>query len=209
MAPHALSAPICPCGTGLRAERCCELVTPQLRDTPGLKHLLPVVQQAMQSFQAGDRATAERLCLDVLDLAPGQTDALATLYRIRAAAGQHRPAETLLRRLVAVDPNIFWATNDLTLMLMAQGKLAEAEIHARNAVRIAPEDPQAHNLMGMVRGGEVTITKRGVPVARLVPVTPLFDRERARRAAAGLLEASRGARLDGLTIKELVDEGRS
>lgn len=35
-------------------------------------------------------------------------------------------------------------------MLMGKGSLAEAEILARNAVRLAPENPQAHNLMGMV-----------------------------------------------------------
>ena len=60
------------------------------------------------------------------------------------------------------------------------------------------------------RGVEVTITRRGVPVARLVPAGPGFDRDRARRAAAGLREAkaSRSVRLDGLRLKDLVDEGR-
>jgi prevent-host-death family protein len=59
------------------------------------------------------------------------------------------------------------------------------------------------------RGSEVTITRRGVAVAKLVPVTPTFDRERARRAAEGLRQASRGTKLGGLKIKDLVDEGRS
>jgi prevent-host-death family protein len=63
-------------------------------------------------------------------------------------------------------------------------------------------------LAEVARGAEVTITKRGVPVAKLVPVGPTFDREAARRAAAGLREASRGATLGGLRIKDLVDEGR-
>ena len=39
-------------------------------------------------------------------------------------------------------------------------------------------------LSEVARGGEVTITKRGVPVAKLVPAVPSFDREKARRAAA-------------------------
>jgi antitoxin (DNA-binding transcriptional repressor) of toxin-antitoxin stability system len=56
---------------------------------------------------------------------------------------------------------------------------------------------------------EITITKRGVPVAKLVPVTPGFDRAKARRAAAGLREASRGVILGGIRIKDLVDEGRA
>lgn len=61
----------------------------------------------------------------------------------------------------------------------------------------------------VARGHEITITRRGVPVAKLVPVTPAFDREKARRAAEALRRASRGTTLGGLRIKDLVDEGRS
>lgn len=64
-------------------------------------------------------------------------------------------------------------------------------------------------LAQVARGVELTITKRGVPVAKLVPATPGFDREQARQAAAGLRAASRGATLGGITIKDLVNEGRS
>jgi prevent-host-death family protein len=63
-------------------------------------------------------------------------------------------------------------------------------------------------LAEVARGVEITITKRGLPVAKLVPATPIFDREKARAAAAGLREASRGATLGGLKIKDLIDEGR-
>jgi prevent-host-death family protein len=63
-------------------------------------------------------------------------------------------------------------------------------------------------LAEVARGVEVTITKRGVPVAKLVPATPDVDREKARRAAAGLRQASRGVTLGGIRIKDLVDEGR-
>jgi prevent-host-death family protein len=64
-------------------------------------------------------------------------------------------------------------------------------------------------LAEVARGVEVTITKRGVPVAKLVPAAPTFDREKARCAAAGLREVSRGTTLDGIRIKDLVNEGRS
>jgi prevent-host-death family protein len=64
-------------------------------------------------------------------------------------------------------------------------------------------------LAQVARGVEITITKRGVPVAKLVPITPTFDREKSRRAAAGLREASKGVTLGGIAIKDLVDEGRS
>jgi prevent-host-death family protein len=58
-------------------------------------------------------------------------------------------------------------------------------------------------------GEEIVITRRGKAVAKLVPATPGFDRAKARRAVAGLLEASRGVTLGGLKIKNLVTEGRS
>src|SRR6267142_2440182 len=59
-------------------------------------------------------------------------------------------AEALIRRSVVLDPNNVWATQELALLLFDKGDLVEAEIHARNAVRIAPRDAQSHNLMGMI-----------------------------------------------------------
>lgn len=112
--------------------------------------LTPVVERALELHRQNSIAEAEKLCLEVLELAPGQPDALAVLYRIRRAGGADSAAETLLRRIVSLYPNTFWATNELTLALLAKGAIGEAEIHARNAVRIAPENPQSHNLMGMI-----------------------------------------------------------
>ena len=58
------------------------------------------------------------------------------------------------------------------------------------------------------QGAEILITRDGKPVARLVPAEPGFDRARARRAAAGLRAASKGQTLGGLTLRELIGEGR-
>ena len=58
------------------------------------------------------------------------------------------------------------------------------------------------------RGEEITITRRGKVVARLVPARPGFDQDKARRAVAGLLEAGRGITLGGLKIKDLINQGR-
>jgi prevent-host-death family protein len=58
------------------------------------------------------------------------------------------------------------------------------------------------------RGEEIIITRRGKPVARLVSAEPGFDRDRARRAAVALVRASRGVKLGGLALKELIGEGR-
>jgi tetratricopeptide (TPR) repeat protein len=86
----------------------------------------------------------------MLELAPGREDALIFLYRLFRHQNKNQPAENLIRRVVTLNPNNFWATNELTLMLLNRGALAEAEVHARNAIRIAPQNAQAHNLMGLV-----------------------------------------------------------
>jgi tetratricopeptide (TPR) repeat protein len=140
----------CVCGSGLRAIRCCRLDVARLPAREAVRPLLPVIERVAQLHGQGQTVEAETLCLEVLELVPGQLDALTVLYRIRRTQNQERAAEVLLRRIVALHPNTFWATNELTLFLMSKGAIAEAEIHARNAVRIAPENPQAHNLMGMI-----------------------------------------------------------
>lgn len=61
------------------------------------------------------------------------------------------------------------------------------------------------------KGEEITITRRGTPVAKLVPAKPGFDREKARAAAEGLkkLQASlKGPPLTWAEIKAMRDEGR-
>jgi prevent-host-death family protein len=58
------------------------------------------------------------------------------------------------------------------------------------------------------RGEEILITRRGRPVAKLVPVTSAPNRAAAREAAERILERSRSVSLDGLRIKDLIAEGR-
>ncbi len=114
------------------------------------RHLVPLVERAVQAYQQGAKDLAEQLCLDVLELAPDRPGALSVLYSIRNEQGKANAAEALLRRLVHFDPNNFDATNEIALLLMRKGALGEAEVHARNAIRIAPQAAQSHNLMGMI-----------------------------------------------------------
>jgi tetratricopeptide (TPR) repeat protein len=141
---------VCPCGSGLRHVRCCGLDRLALPTPDSMRHLAPLVERAAQAHAQGATESAEKLCLEVLDLAPGEMRALAILYALRKAGGQMGAAMALVARIVALNPNDFWATNEIALLLLGRGALAEAELHARNAVRIAPENPQAHNLMGMI-----------------------------------------------------------
>jgi prevent-host-death family protein len=72
---------------------------------------------------------------------------------------------------------------------------------------------EAKNKLGQLldwveAGEEVIITRRGKVVARLVPPDTIFDRERARGAAARIRARRKGMTLGGLSLKELINEGR-
>ena len=72
---------------------------------------------------------------------------------------------------------------------------------------------EAKNKLGTLldwveQGEEVLITRRGRPVARLVPAEPGFDHAKARQAADNIRTRSVGISLGGLKIKDLVNEGR-
>ena len=145
-----MNVTLCACGSGLSRLRCCDLNLAMLGASEAHRHLVPLEERAVQAARTGATETAERLALDVLELAPGRTGALSVLYNIRKAQGQAAAAEALISRIVTLEPNNFWATNEIALLLLNKGALAQAELHARNAVRIAPENAQSHYLMGMI-----------------------------------------------------------
>ncbi len=58
-------------------------------------------------------------------------------------------------------------------------------------------------------GKQITITRHGKAAARLMPVDHGFDRGKAMQAAKTLLKIRKGVTLGGLSIKELVNEGRA
>ena len=57
------------------------------------------------------------------------------------------------------------------------------------------------------RGNEITITKRGTPVARLVPAEAT-RRNNPQEAADRLRQLRRGIKLGRVSIRSLIDEGR-
>jgi tetratricopeptide (TPR) repeat protein len=150
VASVAADVRICPCSSGLSRARCCELNLNNLGAPQANRHLVPLEERAIEARRAGADEEAERLALDVLELAPGRVPVLSVLYEIRKAQGNRPATLALIRRVVALEPNHFWATNEITLLLLGMGDVAAASRHARNAVRMAPDKAQAHYLMGMV-----------------------------------------------------------
>lgn len=57
------------------------------------------------------------------------------------------------------------------------------------------------------RGESVTITRQGKPVAQLVPTAPLQERNRAE-VIRDLLEFGKGRKIEGMSIRAMIEEGR-
>jgi Tfp pilus assembly protein PilF len=140
----------CGCRSGLSRARCCQLNLANLGAPEANRHLVPLEERAVAARRNGAIEEAERLALDILELAPARTMPLGVLFEIRKSQDRQDACLALARRIVALEPNNFWATNELALLLLRRGELEGAARHARNAVRIAPENAQSHYLMGMV-----------------------------------------------------------
>ena len=59
----------------------------------------------------------------------------------------------------------------------------------------------------VARGERITITRHGVPVAQLVPVTDTVDQERASRAATALKALRKGTTWKGETFRDAMRSG--
>ena len=66
---------------------------------------------------------------------------------------------------------------------------------------------QLPRLLDAVEQGEaIMITRHGKPVARLVPIEP--PRRDVSEVIEEILEARKGRTLGGITVRELINEGR-
>jgi prevent-host-death family protein len=59
----------------------------------------------------------------------------------------------------------------------------------------------------VARGEEITITKHGNPIARLVPMEPRRKKD-PKQVAEAIRALRKGIKLEGVTIRELIEEGR-
>ena len=59
----------------------------------------------------------------------------------------------------------------------------------------------------VAKGETIEITRRGIPVAKLVPARAA-DPDSLKRIAHEIRELRKGNRLRGLRIRDLIDEGR-
>jgi len=83
--------------------------------------------------------------------------------------------------------------------------------HLPSGNNVGAYDAKTHfsELLEKVEGGEeITITRHGTPVARLVPVRKRHTAAERAEAIARIRELSRGLSLGGVRIRDLIAEGR-
>jgi len=140
----------CPCGSGLRYKYCCGLTALTLPRTSEIEAIEPVYREGRSCFEQQRFEEAEKYCHDILSHAPGHVRSLRLLADIRRRENRLDTVEILLKRAVKLLPNDVELCCELSLLLYEKGARQEAKQYARDAIRQAPENPQAHNLMGMI-----------------------------------------------------------
>jgi prevent-host-death family protein len=91
--------------------------------------------------------------------------------------------------------------------LIADQSQTRIEVVELKQVGVYDAKTQLPRLLEQVERGEtVTITRHGRPVAKLVPVGR--SGRSVDETIAAIREARKSHRLDGVTVRELIDEGR-
>ena len=82
-------------------------------------------------------------------------------------------------------------------------------LHGSNTVGAYEAKTHLSELLEKVEAGaEITITKHGSPVARIVPIRKEASAEERRAAIQRIQKRAGGLSLGGLKVKDLIREGR-
>jgi predicted O-linked N-acetylglucosamine transferase (SPINDLY family) len=103
---------------------------------------------AVQHYQAGQLAEAERVCRQILTVEPRHADALHVLGVILHRAGALDAALDSIRKAIAAAPSIALYRNSLGNLLRERGQRGEAIAAYRQAIELQPDLAEALNNLG-------------------------------------------------------------
>jgi tetratricopeptide (TPR) repeat protein len=110
----------------------------------------PLVLRGREALNRGDIAAASAAAEERLRADARDTDALELRYLVQQQRGDLTNAAETLQTVIGLDSTADWAFNDLTNLLFAHGRRADAETVARAALRANPANGQAHFLFGTI-----------------------------------------------------------
>ena len=109
------------------------------------------IEMAGQLYNRGQYGPAVRVCRQVIEARPGNSDAHNILGVSLAAAGNTEGAIESLKRAIKINPNAPSYHANLGEVLRKAGQTAEAEEVLKEAVRLDPNSPQALNNLGITQ----------------------------------------------------------
>jgi len=101
-------------------------------------------------YGRGDLGGAEEVCRQLLQLDPGQADALHVLGLVAWRRGERERALAEIRKAIASDPRKPQPHNSLGVMLRDLGDVAGAEAAFRAAIGLMPNYPEALTNLGNI-----------------------------------------------------------
>jgi Flp pilus assembly protein TadD len=110
----------------------------------------PLVLRAREALARSEIRSAELAVEERLKTAGRDINALEVRYQIQKHRGQLGEAARTLDTVIGINSRADWAYNELIQLLMAHGKVTDAEQVARAALRANPGNAPAHNVFGLL-----------------------------------------------------------
>jgi predicted O-linked N-acetylglucosamine transferase (SPINDLY family) len=130
--------------------------------------------EAYRRYQAGDVATAARLCQEVLQRQPRTAEAVYLLGVIAQDAGQVAQASEQYRQATVLVPDNAVFANALGEALLILGKQADALACFRRALAARPNYARAHNSLGRVLHAQGNLAGANASFAEAVRHDPRY-----------------------------------
>src|SRR5438552_1610804 len=141
-------------------ERAPEQTGARKRTAQVLKTLENLVAQGNTALGSGNVVLAQLRANQALQQFPDYVPALLLLRKCLATAEAGSEAhESVLRRILQLDPNDLMAATELCTMLFHKGETEECEVLARSCLRLMPLNPTLQSVMGLL------LSQRGRPAA--------------------------------------------
>ena len=128
---------------------------------------------AVQHHQGGRLAVAARFYRRIIEIVPGQTDALHLMGLVARRAGQTGTALRLLSRALRLDPTMAEARLNLGNMLRDLGSGQSAAAAYRSAIALRPELTAAYESLGALQRGQGRSAEAERAYLRAVRIDPM------------------------------------
>ncbi|MBF0445157.1 MAG: tetratricopeptide repeat protein [Magnetococcales bacterium] len=144
---------------------------PKQSEQPELT-LKAAYKQAVDSFNSGDLAEADRVCSAILNEAPNYVDAINLLGIIAQRVNRHDLAVELFMRAISVDNSNALLYFNLGTSLYPLGRIGEAIDSYQKAIAIMPNNAQVHYHLGLALLGEGSLDKAVLSFQKAIESNP-------------------------------------